>query len=319
MKMLLTCPPPKSQTIGGGATPTPSAPQSSSQPAPSPSEAPRKKKKTNYLKKARMLYVGDSIAHNIALNQVEEKMNARIIKRKAYSSVQDRKARWPNSNVRDVTNRALDEAPREDKYEHIILSAPSVDITNLDTSIVKPNDNIDALKQEIVTYCKNMMATAENAILKHPEVKKVVILEHPPRFDIEEKDPLGLKPEFAKYANNMYRQLWFQSKMKDRIVIGQHKLECSEQARIDRYMNKKKNKYDGVHMYGAEGRKAYTENILSILTHNIPPPSSRLRPRPENSHKSCPQTKYMNTKQNKSHPDAEYSVPVQNRFNVLGN
>jgi hypothetical protein len=150
-----------------------------------------------------------------------------------------------------------------------------------------------------------MMTTAENAILKHPEVKKIVILEHPPRFDIEEKDPLGLKPEFAKYANNMYRHLWFQSNMKDRIVIGQHKLECSEQARIDRYMNKKKNKYDGVHMYSVEGRKAYTESVLSIFTHNIPPPSPRLRPRPENSHRSCPQTRYKNTPKIQSPSDTK--------------
>ena len=107
----------------------------------------------------------------------------------------DTKARFPGSNVEDVTAKALDEAPLGDKYEHIILSAPTVDITNLDTSQIKPEDNIDILKQEIVKSCKNMMRTAKKE-----------------RFDIKATDPLSLKAEFAKYANNLYHQLWFESK-----------------------------------------------------------------------------------------------------------
>ena len=66
--------------------------------------------------------------------------------------------------------------------------------------------------------------------------------------------------------------------MKDKIIIGQHNLECSEEARLDRHMDKQNNKYDGVHMYGMQGRKAYTDSVLSILISNIPPQRLRLRP-----------------------------------------
>ena len=47
-----------------------------------------------------------------------------------------------------------------------------------------------------------MMTTAQNALIAHPDIKSIVILEHIPRFD--------KKSEFAKFANNTYQQLWFE-------------------------------------------------------------------------------------------------------------
>ena len=205
----------------------------------------------------------------------------------------------------------------DDKYEHVVLSAPTVDITNLDTSNVKPSENIEAFKQQIVISCKNMMTTGENALNAHPEIKKVIIMEHPPRFDTVDKDPISLKSEFAKYANNVYQQLWFESSLKHKIVIGQHKLDCSEKTRLERFTNGMNNRYDGIHMYGFAGRKSYTESALSILCSNIQSAGPRLRPRPDTDHSSCPQTRYMNAQKRRS--DTRFSVPVQNRFTVLGN
>ena len=137
-------------------------------------------------------------------------------------------------------------------------------------------------------------------------MKNVVILEHPPRFDIKAKDPLSLKSEFAKYANNMYQQLWFASDMKDKISIGQHNLQCSEEVRISRYTNDKNNRYDGIHFFGLDGRRSLTDSVLTIIRSNLPSASLRLRPRP-------------NTEDNQTRSNPRYSVPVQNRFNVLGN
>ena len=68
-------------------------------------------------------------------------------------------------------------------------------------------------------------------------------------------------------------------------------------------------------MYGRQGRKAYTDSVLSILISNIP--SQRPRLRPEDFYRSCPQTMYMNKQTSRS--GTKYSVPVQNRFSQLGN
>ena len=162
-----------------------------------------------------------------------------------------------------------------------------------------------------------MMTTAEHVINVNPGIQKVIILEHPPRYDAKEVDPIGLKPELAKYANNVFHQLWFASKLKHKIVLGQHKLDCSEKARLARYTNAYSKKYDGIHMYGTAGRTAYTNSLISILSNHITPPAVGPRPRQSNYHKSCPQTKY--TSEQKKHNNTRYSVPVNNRFSVLGN
>ena len=315
----------RSETLPSGpSVPQPSAPPPTTGPLPSTSapssapvrpSAPRRKPKTVYISKPRVLYVGDSIAHNVEIKHIENRTGSRITSKKAYSSIHCKKARWPNANVKDITEKALSEAHKDDKYEHVVLSAPTVDVTNLDTSKIQPSDNVEVFKQEVFISCKNMMTVAQNALVTHPNIKNVVILEHPPRFDTEDKDPLSIKPELAKYANSVYRQLWFESNLKHKIVVGQHKLECSEKTRFDRFTNRMNGRYDGVHMYGAAGRKAYTDSVLSIFSSNIAAP--RLRPSPADDHSNCPQAKYMNAQ--KSQSERRYSVPVQNRFNVLGN
>ena len=70
-------------------------------------------------------------------------------------------------------------------------------------------------------------------------------------------------------------------------------------------------------MYSQAGRKAYTESVKTILCANIKSAEPRLRPSPANDHKNCPQTKYRNAR--KSQLSTNYSVPVQNKFSVLGN
>ena len=282
----------------------------------SASTTSRTKQKNTYLLKPRVLYVGDSIAHNVNTSYLESKTSTRMSKRKAYSSMYDDRARWPAKNIKDVTKNALDAAPEEDKYEYLVLSAPTVDITNMNTHGVKPSDDVEELKEEVIVSCKNMLDTAEKALKAHPEIKKVLILEHPPRFDESSQDPHSLKPEFAQFANKVFYQLWFASGFKDKIALCHHKIEWSEKTRLKIFTGGKNNRYDGVHMYGLAGEIAYTESVLSILSPLIPHQGPRLRPR-TNNHSHCPQTKY--TKAQKSQNGPKYSVPVQNRFTVLGN
>ena len=154
-----------------------------------------------YSSKPRILYVGDSVAHNIDPRTIEKQTGSRLHTAKAYSSIKDNQAKWPQKNVQEVTIKHLDAAPEEDAFEHLVLGAPTVDVTNLDTSKTRQEDNIESFKQEIVVSCKNMFSTAQNALLSHPNLKTVTILEHPPRFDNTNMDPSSLKPKLAKYAN----------------------------------------------------------------------------------------------------------------------
>ena len=49
-----------------------------------------------------------------------------------------------------------------------------------------------------------MFAVAEAALTNHPQLENVVILEHAPRFDRKDVDPLGLEPKLATFANSTF-------------------------------------------------------------------------------------------------------------------
>ena len=53
--------------------------------------------------------------------------------------------------------------------------------------------------------------------------------------------------------------------MRDRLVIGTHSLDCVGATQEARYRDTKTGKFDGVHLYGSSGRKAYTVSVLNIL------------------------------------------------------
>ena len=94
---------------------------------------------------------------------------------------------------------------------------------------------------------------------------------------------------------------------------------------IDKFMDERTNKFDGVHMYGWNGRQAYTSSLIHIMKSAISvPQSTRVSSKPsEPDHKSCPHSRYQKSskKTTFSHqPQSNYySVPVKNKFDILGN
>ena len=299
----------------------PTAPPSQPPVAPSRPAHFRKKKKSTFLAKAKVLYIGDSVAHNVEFPNLEEATNCRIRTVKAYSSVLNEKARFPHKNVTDVTPVALMETHEDDEYTELVLSSPTVDISNLETSSLKPDDNTEVYKQSVVISCKNIFTAAEKALSNHPKLRQVVILEHPPRFDTKQSDPLGLKPQLAKYANMTYGQLWLASPLKDKIQIGSHSLKYS----AERYTDMRTNRYDGIHMYGKHGRQDYTKSLIQMLKNVFPASQPSMPPnqtKPMN-HTNCAQAKYQKQKKKTTFAQKSqnkfYNVPVNNRFNLLGN
>ena len=113
---------------------------------------------------------------------------------------------------------------------------------------------------------------------------------------------------------------------------GTHSLECYGGIRDSRY--RKGNMYDGIHMYGASGQKAYTESVLKILRNaNLiqKNPPKYFRSFHEEMNKSklennyfCPtqETDYLNDKDVRRNnfqavKTSGYTVPTYNRFSGL--
>ena len=215
-------------------TKPPTGPSSSSQSLPTfeprviypkaSGRAPRKMRGSAFLRKSKVLFIGDSVGHNTEFGELEWATKCRMRTVKAYSSAKNGTARWPSKNFADVTPPALWDTREDDPYTHLVLSAPTVDISNLDTSKLTDNDNLEEFHEHVILSCKNMIRTAETALKTHPNLDKVVIMEHAPRFDSAHVDPLGLKPDLAKFANITLRQLWFISPMKNKLQIGNHRL-----------------------------------------------------------------------------------------------
>ena len=228
----------------------------------------------------------------------------------------------------------------------------------MNTANLRPDDNTEIFKQSVVVSCQNIFSVAEQALSTHPNLKKILILEHPPRFDPQSVDPVGLKPQLAKFANLTYSQLWLSSVYKDKIKIGSHKLDCSENKFSDKYINTKTNRYDGLHMYGVDGKRAYTKNLINIfkdLLQNTLETAKLTNQTTDSYHRTCPQTLYQEAHRQKVeaassayqtsdsyhrtcpqtlHQKAQrkttfvhghepykshFTVPVNNRFSVLGN
>ena len=277
------------------------------------------KKKSEYQCKPRVLLVGDSLLHNTHFRYVEDVTNTTIKTSKAYSSVWNEAARFKELNIQKVTKNEL----KKSSFQHLVLSAPTMDISNLDTTRVTASDNVDRFKQQVISSCQNMINIAQDALAKHPELKKVTIMNHTPRFDTPDVDPVGLKHNLANFANSCLLELWMDCTMKDKIFIGSHNLESSGAQKTHRYTDERSRKYDGVHLYGNAGKAAYTESVLNILMAafqtQAPAQSSQAKQNSDDSHASCPQSKYRKQKRKYSSVvSGQSSIKTQNRFSPLG-
>ena len=169
-----------------------------------------------------------------------------------------------------------------------------------------------------------MFTVATNALKTHPQMKNVIVLEHAPRHDVTITDPTQLKSKLAKFANTTLTQLWHSSNMKDRIIIGKHSLDYTENMLHAIYKDDWSGRYDGVHMYGSHGKGVYTRSVLQILKKVLPSPG-RTPSSSSPSHSHCEQAQFQKSQEKKQkasghqqHKNA-FSVPVSNRFEVLGN
>ena len=67
-------------------------------------------------------------------------------------------------------------------FHFLILQAPSVDITNLNTSL-NPSEYIKYFEQQTVISAKNYFSVVENSLKIQPTLNKVIVLKLIPRYD----------------------------------------------------------------------------------------------------------------------------------------
>jgi hypothetical protein len=195
------------------------------------------------------------------------------------------------------------------------------------------------LNRQLTASATNLFKAASNAAVNYPKLKKVVIMKQIPRYDFLNSNPPGMKAALSGLFNETLQQLLSQSALKSRIIVGNHNLDCSGGVQQSRYRSLQSNKYDGVHMYGPSGEKAYTASVLNILRSAqlviVDPP----RYYDEYDHQVCEQARHQakasnkkrrpfqykknrpnmpNMAHNNQETSSKYRVPTHNRFAQLG-
>ena len=304
-------------------------------PAPSSTSRPQSQSKTNHFDQERKtLFVGDSVSNTVRIDALEKGIKTKITRAKAYASIHDvvsnvakKAAKIPEANF----SKIIPEKLQNDAFENLIVQAGSVDITNLKTN-VQPSEHTEYFKQEAVISAKNLFSVVENSARSYPNLKKIVIMKQTPRYDPPIMDPLSLKPVLSELYNKTLEECLQSSQLKDRIILGTHNIDCTGSIREARYRETKSGRFDGLHLYGSSGGKAYTNSVLNILR-------SAGMVDPDYDHSNCQQTRYQarNRKHMKNYywendvdvrraefgknlvdqQNTKYVIPTQNRFASL--
>ena len=251
----------------------------------------------------KILFIGDSISAHADVKIIAEATKSRITTAKAYSSVFDEESNsakqaafYPNKNfLKVVPSEAI-----KDNFEHLIIQAGSVDISNLKTD-ENPSKHIEFFKQETVKSAQNIFNSGIIALERQLSLKRVIFLKQTPRYDPLEVDPLSLKPALSQLFNNTMVELWMNSPMKEHIFVGTHNIDCSGAVQAARYRHTKSGWFDGIHLYGSPGSKAYTLSVLNILR------SASLIANDDDYHLSCAQYRYQNRQYN-NHPNCYWGM-----------
>ena len=175
-------------------------------------EIPAEQGRTKHKLDCQILYVGDSLGHGANLKYLETSIKCRIESVRAYSSVMDENARWPSKNFTDVVTQYL---RGREPFNIVVMSAPTVDITNLNTKRLTQRQ----CEERAIESSKNMISLAEKTLANNRSLEKVILMNHPARFDCI------IKKKLAILANSSLIKFWACSSFKDKIHVGQHNLD----------------------------------------------------------------------------------------------
>ena len=140
--------------------------------------------------------------------------------------------------------------------------------------------------------CIKVLNIAKKSLSENKNLKKVVVLEHPPRFDS------NIKGEMASLANTTFKELIENLKHEHKIELGMHSLKCYGVGKTydARYRNSLIKQVDGLHFLGPCGSRDYSESLVRILVKALKTKAADF-PLSANTYVS--------------------NIPVRNRFDVL--
>ena len=245
-------------------TPTVPPPAVSSRPAvPLPLDPSLMQRPAPHDDREDILFVGDSVAQVVDKEVLNKALRADIRLVEADVAGQTRNGAYSEKSFENVTNNELANKPAS----VLILNGGAEDISSLDTKS-NPSADLSRCKNVVRKAAKNLFTVAENALAKNLSLKKVIIIKAIPRTDPKNVDPKYLKPGLVQVFNCALVEFWMESLLRDKIVIAENNLECSGGVQEARYRNNVNSKYDGVHLFGPSGRKAYSCSVLDILKAN---------------------------------------------------
>ena len=278
----------------------------------------------------KILLVGDSISGQLHTKTIEYATKAKVKKAKAYSSINENTSndlkyapKFPTKNFKDVIENELD----KENFDVLLVQSGSTDITNLKTEGKNAHKH-KYFKEQTITSAKNLFTSVTNAVKNHPSLQKIIVLKQTPRFDVTSTTTPGIKQELSKLYNETLDTLAASSDHKDKIMVGNHDLECSGGVLLARYKDSISGKFDGLHMFGPSGERAYTNSVMKVISSaqlvvSIPP-----KYYDEYDHQNCPQTRYQARQRNKieegkkgvnsGQNEYQYTVQTRNRFTTLG-
>ena len=282
--------------------------------------------------------IGDSISGSLDLTVIAKTMCAEVSAARAYSSIDvaseneaKEKTRFPEKSFAKVIDLELVKS----KPDILIVQSGSVDISNLKTKSENALKYGEYFKQQAIISASSLFTTVCNALNSNPNLEKVILMKQVPRYDPISTDPHSIKAAISQLYNDTLMKLWLGSPLKHRLTIGSHSLECSGGVRDSRYRYMER--FDGIHLLGPSGRKAYTESVLRIIRsggHIQSPPPSYFRryhssekltkPPAQSGEFACPtqDTDFLNDmdvryKKQNNNFSFQYSLPTANRFNLF--
>ena len=198
--------------------------------------------------------------HTANFREIEKASNKNVRTAKAYAADYDLNSRFPNQNMIYVAKKEVKKKP----FKFVLLQTPSVHITNLNTEN-NAESSIKKYKDVVEKSAGKMVELAEAILKENSSVEKIFLVDCAQRFDVSRNDPFGLKPELAKYNNTIQMDLVKNSPAKEKIMIGNHILNCNDES----FGNPADPRFDCIHVYGRFGSAEYTSSLMNILSKSM--------------------------------------------------
>ena len=185
---------------------------------------------------------------------------------------------------------------RKVNYEVLILCSGPNEISNININ-GRYSENIEAWRGKAQLSSQKLYKLAEQCITDNPNLKRVVIVSRPPRYDNK------VKSHLSQYANKALEDIWTSNGSPNKIAITKLNIGCEGLLRIQRYGDPSIQSNAGIHLKGAQGSQHMTDKFVEMLVATFPNKTFHLE-----KNLTLERPVFYNTSQ---------GVKTQNRFDVL--